>query len=128
MGARVKITAREKGETWRWERKMTSPHLRVSPFLHGVIFMHGRVSLALLSLRKKGDYSKSIIVNLFKNLINPPYIFSHKRAFHSQRSKDGSHFERDLCLKTHFLSSSFFVLWLSGHVLLRKTAFNLLCT
>ena len=30
---------------------------RVSPFLRGVIFTCARVSLALLSLRKNGDYS-----------------------------------------------------------------------
>ena len=32
------------------------PH-RVSPFSRGVIFKHARISLALLSLRKNGDYS-----------------------------------------------------------------------
>ena len=31
----------------------------VSPFSRGVIFMRARVSLALLSLRKNGDYSSS---------------------------------------------------------------------
>ena len=36
-----------------------SPH-RVSPFSRGVIFTRARVSLALLSLRKNGDYSQSI--------------------------------------------------------------------
>lgn len=77
MGARVKITAPEKGEMRRWERKMTSPHLRVQPFLHGVIFMHTRVSLAPPSLRKKGDYSESIIVNLFKTLDKSSLHFFH---------------------------------------------------
>ena len=47
--ARVKITPRKKGET-RWGGRKT-------PFSRGVIFMRARVSLALLSLRKNGDYS-----------------------------------------------------------------------
>ena len=61
--ARVNITPREKGKT-RWgERKMRAliflSHRRVSPFSRGVIFTRTRVSLALLSLRKNGDYSHS---------------------------------------------------------------------
>ena len=35
----------------------TSRRRRVSPFSRGVIFTRARVSLALLSLRKNGDYS-----------------------------------------------------------------------
>ena len=51
------ITPREKGETQRGE-----------PFSRGVIFTRTRVSLALLSLRKNGDYSQSIV--LWKNCLN----------------------------------------------------------
>ena len=78
----------------KWERAWKSPHLRKvrcggerekwlhltsasSLFWHGVIFMHTRVSLALLSLRKKGDYSESIIVNLFKKLDKSSLHFFH---------------------------------------------------
>ena len=58
--ARVRITPREKGETRRCERKDKAQALSprgVSPFSRGVIFTRARVSLALLSLRKNGDYS-----------------------------------------------------------------------
>ena len=45
----MKITQREKSEA-RWEEKKTNKQTR------GVIFTRTRVLLALLSLRKSGDY------------------------------------------------------------------------
>ena len=64
MRAQMKITHTRKGNTCWGEWKMRdyrqsliflSPR-RVSPFLAWVIFMRTRVLLALLSLRKNGDY------------------------------------------------------------------------
>ena len=44
----------------RKARRPFLSHRRVSPFSRGMIFTRARVSLALLSLRKNGDYSLSI--------------------------------------------------------------------
>ena len=52
--ARVKITPREK-----------RLHAACRLFLRGVIFTPARFSLALLSLRKMGDYSKSNVLQSF---------------------------------------------------------------
>ena len=54
---RVKINPREKDETRQRERTNFLSPRRVSPFSCGVIFTRAHVSLALLSLRKNGEYS-----------------------------------------------------------------------
>ena len=63
----MKITQREKGDTWWGERKMRSRG-RVSPFSRGVIFTRAPVSFGLVSLRKNGGllvvYSKVELIQL----------------------------------------------------------------